>query len=288
MASTLPSTIYSNNTYYSNETLIPPQEIITQSNNKNHTHYSLAMWLGQEDYFLPFSNSFENFDNLFVSDNTNNHNIDRSSNSNSIADVPSFGLIGLDYYNSSSCFTYDDQFETNNVCSKMQNHVLCTNNFVASPHECRGHEGHTSQVQVCGSEQSSESSISIINKVGRYSVEERKHRIRRYLNKRNQRNFRKTIKYACRKTLADRRVRIRGRFAKNQEHEQEQQEEDQSYTNFDNPTTQEDTHLLPFDNAFNKACMQHEDIECGEEWVEEAMSSLLYMPYISSNWECHA
>lgn len=83
-------------------------------------------------------------------------------------------------------------------------------------------------------------------KVGRYSVEERKDRILRYLKKRNQRNFNKTIKvnfsfflflplpnplsplhsiftyclviqYACRKTLADRRVRVRGRFARNSE-----------------------------------------------------------------------
>ncbi|KAK9912951.1 hypothetical protein M0R45_036783 [Rubus argutus] len=49
----------------------------------------------------------------------------------------------------------------------------------------------------------------------RYSEEERKERIERYLKKRNQRNFNKTIKYACRKTLADRRVRVRGRFASN-------------------------------------------------------------------------
>ncbi|XP_028768720.1 zinc finger protein HD1-like [Neltuma alba] len=54
-------------------------------------------------------------------------------------------------------------------------------------------------------------------KVGRYSEEERKERILRYLRKRNQRNFNKTIKYACRKTLADRRVRVRGRFARNNE-----------------------------------------------------------------------
>ncbi|KAG9439472.1 hypothetical protein H6P81_019637 [Aristolochia fimbriata] len=52
-------------------------------------------------------------------------------------------------------------------------------------------------------------------KVARYSVEERKGRILRYLQKRNQRNFNKTIKYACRKTLADRRRRVRGRFASN-------------------------------------------------------------------------
>ncbi|KAL6546983.1 hypothetical protein OROMI_022704 [Orobanche minor] len=54
-------------------------------------------------------------------------------------------------------------------------------------------------------------------KVGRYSAEEKKDRILRYLKKKNQRNFNKTIKYACRKTLADKRVRVRGRFAKNNE-----------------------------------------------------------------------
>ncbi|KAI4353320.1 hypothetical protein L6164_002279 [Bauhinia variegata] len=54
-------------------------------------------------------------------------------------------------------------------------------------------------------------------KIGRYSEEERKERILLYLKKRNLRNFNKTIKYACRKTLADRRVRVRGRFARNSE-----------------------------------------------------------------------
>ncbi|XP_057977526.1 uncharacterized protein LOC131164399 [Malania oleifera] len=54
-------------------------------------------------------------------------------------------------------------------------------------------------------------------KVGRYSAEERKERIHRYRAKRNHRNFNKTIKYACRKTLADNRPRIRGRFARNDE-----------------------------------------------------------------------
>lgn len=54
-------------------------------------------------------------------------------------------------------------------------------------------------------------------KVGRYSAEERKERIHRYRAKRTQRNFNKTIKYACRKTLAETRPRIRGRFARNDE-----------------------------------------------------------------------
>ncbi|KAI3706986.1 hypothetical protein L6452_25126 [Arctium lappa] len=54
-------------------------------------------------------------------------------------------------------------------------------------------------------------------KVGRYNAEERKEKILRYRAKRTQRNFNKTIKYACRKTLADNRPRIRGRFARNDE-----------------------------------------------------------------------
>ncbi|XP_061355304.1 two-component response regulator-like APRR5 [Gastrolobium bilobum] len=54
-------------------------------------------------------------------------------------------------------------------------------------------------------------------KVGRYSAEEKKEKISKYRAKRTQRNFNKTIKYACRKTLADNRPRIRGRFARNDE-----------------------------------------------------------------------
>ncbi|XWS53749.1 hypothetical protein CRYUN_Cryun10bG0027100 [Craigia yunnanensis] len=56
---------------------------------------------------------------------------------------------------------------------------------------------------------------SVFNKVGKLSIEQRKEKIHRYMKKRNERNFSKKIKYACRKTLADSRVRVRGRFAKN-------------------------------------------------------------------------
>ncbi|CAJ2650661.1 unnamed protein product [Trifolium pratense] len=52
-------------------------------------------------------------------------------------------------------------------------------------------------------------------KVGRYSAEERKEKISKYRAKRKQRKFNKIIKYSCRKTLADNRTRIRGRFARN-------------------------------------------------------------------------
>ncbi|KAK2424884.1 CCT motif family protein [Trifolium repens] len=66
---------------------------------------------------------------------------------------------------------------------------------------------------------SSESSMIIegMSRVCPYSPEEKKVRIERYRTKRNQRNFNKKIKYVCRKTLADRRPRIRGRFARNDE-----------------------------------------------------------------------
>ncbi|KAG8091879.1 hypothetical protein GUJ93_ZPchr0012g21927 [Zizania palustris] len=55
-------------------------------------------------------------------------------------------------------------------------------------------------------------------KAARLSNEERKEKIHRYIKKRNERNFSKKIKYACRKTLADSRPRVRGRFAKNDDY----------------------------------------------------------------------
>ena len=51
-------------------------------------------------------------------------------------------------------------------------------------------------------------------RIGKYSIEERQEKIRRYREKKLQRNFKKTIKYTCRKTLADSRPRVHGRFAK--------------------------------------------------------------------------
>ncbi|KVH91007.1 CCT domain-containing protein, partial [Cynara cardunculus var. scolymus] len=56
--------------------------------------------------------------------------------------------------------------------------------------------------------------LRVANKL---STQERKEKIHRYMKKRNERNFSKKIKYACRKTLADSRPRVRGRFAKNEE-----------------------------------------------------------------------
>ncbi|KGN47342.1 zinc finger protein CONSTANS-LIKE 5 [Cucumis sativus] len=90
---------------------------------------------------------------------------------------------------------------------------------------------------------SCESSITIIegmSRACRYSPEEKKERIERYRTKRHQRNFNKKIKYACRKSLADSRPRIRGRFARyndevvknypvqwNQHEREEEEEEEQ-------------------------------------------------------------
>ncbi|CAA0835124.1 CCT motif family protein [Striga hermonthica] len=61
--------------------------------------------------------------------------------------------------------------------------------------------------------------IESMSRASPYSPEEKKERIERYRSKRNLRNFNKKIKYECRKTLADSRPRIRGRFARNDETE---------------------------------------------------------------------
>ena len=54
-----------------------------------------------------------------------------------------------------------------------------------------------------------------IYRIGKLTPEERREKILKYRQKRHERNFKKKIKYVCRKTLADSRPRVRGRFARN-------------------------------------------------------------------------
>jgi hypothetical protein len=49
-------------------------------------------------------------------------------------------------------------------------------------------------------------------KVGPLTAEERQRKVARYLAKRKQRTWGKRIAYACRKRVADNRVRVKGRF----------------------------------------------------------------------------
>ncbi|KAK8691428.1 hypothetical protein V6N13_074939 [Hibiscus sabdariffa] len=107
-------------------------------------------------------------------------------------------------------------------------------------------------------------------KVGRYSVEERKDKILRYLKKRSQRNFNKTIKYACRKTLADRRVRVRGRFARNSELCEDQE----MVLKKEDDNSPDDKALYNFCEAVQ---MKHDE----DDWLQEAMANLMYLPYIA-------
>ncbi|KAJ8542753.1 hypothetical protein K7X08_005276 [Anisodus acutangulus] len=113
-------------------------------------------------------------------------------------------------------------------------------------------------------------------KIGRYSEEERKDRILRYLKKRNQRNFNKTIKYACRKTLADKRVRVRGRFAKNNE------ACDDEVLMKGNVNFHGDKDVC-YDNPLIQ--MKHGDHYNEENWLEDAITNLMYIPYIGSSYD---
>ncbi|CAG9328873.1 unnamed protein product [Blepharisma stoltei] len=49
-------------------------------------------------------------------------------------------------------------------------------------------------------------------KIGTLSYEERREKIMKYLEKRKRRNYNKKIAYACRKRVADDRIRVKGRF----------------------------------------------------------------------------
>mmetsp|Transcript_30014 Transcript_30014/g.69234 ORF Transcript_30014/g.69234 Transcript_30014/m.69234 type:complete len:100 (+) Transcript_30014:102-401(+) len=67
--------------------------------------------------------------------------------------------------------------------------------------------------------------MDLLNKDGRigiYLPEERKARIAKFHSKRKMRIWRKRIKYDCRKKLADSRPRIKGRFVKRSDMEDDE------------------------------------------------------------------
>jgi hypothetical protein len=69
------------------------------------------------------------------------------------------------------------------------------------------------------------------DKIGIYSPEARKARIAKFHSKRKTRIWRKRIKYDVRKKLADSRPRIKGRFVKRSDKEDESHENGKSHAN---------------------------------------------------------
>ncbi|CAO2166935.1 unnamed protein product [Urochloa humidicola] len=108
----------------------------------------------------------------------------------------------------------------------------CPVRRVFSTGDLQGMNG-TSPPRAAASGDGQEGGGPFSQKVGRYSAEERKERIERYRVKRNQRNFNKKITYACRKTLADSRPRVKGRFARNGEADAEGDEREASDVTYD-------------------------------------------------------
>ncbi|MCL7030833.1 hypothetical protein MKW94_015253 [Papaver nudicaule] len=125
--------------------------------------------------------------------------------------------------------------------------------------------------------QSSSGSCSSVEetKVRRYSKEERKDRILKYLKKKNQRNFNKTIKYVCRKTLADRRIRIRGRFARNNEFPEELSSTTTKRNNTDD--FQDHNHDPYFHDSTSETKRRNIEEE-DDGWLHEAVNNLMYLP----------
>lgn len=58
---------------------------------------------------------------------------------------------------------------------------------------------------------------ALLGKIGSYAHRERRSRVRRFYEKRQRRVWSRTIKYDCRKKLADNRPRVKGRFVRSEE-----------------------------------------------------------------------
>lgn len=165
-----------------------------------------------------------------------------------------------------------------------QDEYFCTSNggtYVDTVNSWSSNHPIATNIWETESQKTSKEMEEPTSKIGRYSMEERKDKIMRYLKKRNQRNFNKTIKYECRKTLADKRIRVRGRFAKNNNdhlhHHRYQPCEDQVLPNVSTTANNPSEDDILYTNDF----LMKQDYDEDEEWLQEAMASLLYSPQIN-------
>ncbi|GMP55901.1 hypothetical protein CsSME_00020570 [Camellia sinensis var. sinensis] len=142
-----------------------------------------------------------------------------SGNLSTVLSGDSSGVFSGSMYNCSDLQSQELEFE-----GDIDGGIFCPDTLprIYNPSELQALSNESQQgVNGGGSSTPLASDISSLEdstfKVGKLSPEDRKKKIHRYMKKRNERNFSKKIKYACRKTLADSRPRVRGRFAKNDE-----------------------------------------------------------------------
>ncbi|KAL1827607.1 hypothetical protein ACET3Z_006019 [Daucus carota] len=110
-------------------------------------------------------------------------------------------IYGLQYHQLTQFSGYDDSAPVRKAFSTGD---LERNNMAQQHHRSQSPLSNESSIIEC-----------MNAKACKCSPQEKKDKIEKYRSKRNLRNFNKKIKYVCRKTLADSRPRIRGRFAKN-------------------------------------------------------------------------
>jgi hypothetical protein len=77
--------------------------------------------------------------------------------------------------------------------------------FAAFPKDLPGSENKALAHLASGTE-------GLGQKIGTLTVEERREKVQKFLEKRKRRVFKKRISYQCRKRVADSRVRVKGRF----------------------------------------------------------------------------
>ncbi|KAK6926873.1 CCT domain [Dillenia turbinata] len=193
------------------------------------------------------SNDYISMDHSSSSSNVPlDHNFQRLSRPSSLV-IAEFDMVHTNSSNSSGC---NSSYESPTAVGGYSTHKQTLMQRSVSSHSLQKNNFHHPIAELLDSDTSSvrrvfstgdlehsrqsesplsnESCMAIIegmSRACRYSPEEKKERIERYRSKRNQRNFNKKIKYACRKTLADSRPRIRGRFARNDELEKISQDQ---------------------------------------------------------------